>query len=303
MEPSTSEPSGESTVISSPHNEFIDTCSLVLSSKNIKHQIQRGNNGSIEIIVSPHLVERARYQLSRFLEENKNWPPPRIVASHTSFPSRLPTVAVIGSLAFFFMITGPWRPGAIWFEAGANDADAILDGGQWYRLITSLTLHADVSHLAGNCLVGAILIYYFLQINGVGFGLLAILLAGSTGNLVNILAHGQDHLSVGFSTAIFSIIGMLSMYQVVEQRQPFGIRFFVPFMAGAALLAMLGSSGGRTDLGSHLFGLLTGLIVGLLIAVNPVRQLRHSDFMQIFCFILTVCSLLVSWNRAFMVIM
>ena len=272
----------ETTVISSTHHDLIDSCSLVLSAKSIAHRIQQDSSGTITIITSPQVVERARYQLRLYLEENKNWPPPQVIAQHASFPSLLPTIILIGSLAFFFMITGPWRSSSLWFETGANDADAILDGGQWYRLITSLTLHADFSHLAGNCLIGAILIYYFLQINGVGFGLLAIILSGSAGNLINILAHGGNHLSVGFSTAVFSIIGMLSMYQMIEQRQPFGIRLFVPFMAGAALLAMLGSSGARTDLGSHLFGLFSGLIVGLIIALKPVKELRQSTFMQIF---------------------
>jgi rhomboid protease GluP len=300
MEPSISEPTGESIVISSPHHDLIDACSLVLSAKNIKHQIEQGSNGNIQIIAPPQVVERARYQLRLYLEENRNWPPPQVVVQHSSFPSLLPTLVLVGSLVFFFMITGPWRPGSLWFETGANDADAILDGGQWYRLITSLTLHADFSHLAGNCLIGGILVYFFLQINGVGFGLLAILLSGATGNLLNILAHGNNHLSVGFSTAVFSIIGMLSMYQVIEQRQPFGIRFFVPFMAGAALLAMLGSSGERTDLGAHLFGLLSGLIIGLLIAIKPVKHLRQSTFMQIFFFIIAVSSLFLSWNSAIM---
>ena len=196
------------------------------------------------------------------------------------------------------MVTGPWKPGSQWFEAGANDAEAVLAGGQWYRLITSLTLHADFTHLAGNCLIGGMLFYFFLQINGAGFGLLAVLLSGATGNLINDLAHGRQHFSVGFSTAIFGIIGMLSMYQMVEQRQPFGIRLFVPFMAGAALLAMLGSSGERTDLGSHLFGLLSGLVIGLFIAIKPVKQLRQSPFMQISFFIMAIIMLIFSWSSA-----
>ncbi len=174
----------------------------------------------------------------------------------------------------------------------------MLAGGQWYRLITSLTLHADFAHLAGNCLIGGILFYFFLQINGAGFGLLAVLLSGAAGNLTNDLAHGRDHLSVGFSTAIFGIIGMLSMYQMAEQRQPFGLRLFIPFMAGAALLAMLGSSGERTDLGSHLFGLLSGLVIGLFIALKPIKQLRQSPFLQISLFILAIAVLILSWNSA-----
>ena len=298
MESSSSATDSESVVISSRHHEHIDTCSLVLSAKNISHQIRQDGHGTIHIICAPETAGRARYQLNRYLEENRNWPPPQPTTRHPSFPALLPTVVLIGGLAFLFMVTGPWKPGSPWFEAGANDARAVLAGGQWYRLVTSLTLHADFTHLAGNCLIGGILFYFFLQINGAGFGLLAVLLSGAAGNLTNDLAHGRDHLSVGFSTAIFGIIGMLSMYQMAEQRQPFGIRLFVPFMAGAALLAMLGSSGERTDLGSHLFGLLSGLVIGLFIALKPLKQLRQSPFMQISFFIIAIAVLILSWSSA-----
>ncbi len=36
----------------------------------------------------------------------------------------------------------------------------------------------------------------------------------------------------------------------------------MPLGAGVALLAMLGSSGERTDFGAHLWGLVVGLIMG-----------------------------------------
>ena len=136
-----------------------------------------------------------------------------------------------------------------------------------------------------------------MQIQGIGFGLSAIILSGATGNLVNVLAHGGDHLSVGFSTAVFSIIGMLSMYQVVEQRQPFGIRFFIPLLAGAGLLAMLGSSGVRTDLGSHLFGLLSGLLYGLVMSCQPIKRMRQQPFLQIFLLIMATGILVLAWGR------
>ena len=298
MKSSSSATDSESVVISSRDHALIDTCSLVLSAKNITHQIRQDQQATMQITCAQEIAGRARYQLDRYLEENRDWPPPPPSVRHPSFPALLPTLVLIGGLAFFFTVTGPWKPGSFWFAAGANDARAVLAGGQWYRLITSLTLHADFTHLAGNCLIGGMLFYFFLQINGAGFGLLAVLLSGAAGNLANDLAHGRDHLSVGFSTAIFGIIGMLSMYQMAEQRQPFGLRLFVPFMAGAALLAMLGSSGERTDLGSHLFGLLSGLVIGLFIALKPLKQLRQSPFMQITFFILAIAVLILSWSSA-----
>jgi hypothetical protein len=42
-----------------------------------------------------------------------------------------------------------------------------------------------------------------------------------------------------------------------------------PLAAGLGLLAMLGSSGEQTDLGAHLFGLLVGVVAGIILALVP----------------------------------
>ena len=288
----------ETKIAASDNPSVIDTCALVLSSKNIDHRIEYQADEQIALLVSQESAEQARYQLSSFFTENRNWPPPQIIAQRESFPSLLPTLVTIGALAFFYMITGPWHQDAPWFATGANDADLVLKNGEYFRLVTALTLHADISHLAGNCLIGGFLIYFFLQINGPGLGLLAIIISGSTGNLINDLLHGGDHLSVGFSTAVFALIGMLSIYQIVEQKQPIGIRMFAPFMAGAALLAMLGSSGVRTDLGAHLFGLAAGFAFGLVLASHPVRKLRTSLFIQLLTLAVSTLILVAAWGSA-----
>ncbi len=78
----------------------------------------------------------------------------------------------------------------------------------------------------------------------------------------------MGHHFVGFSTAVFAVIGMLSMVSHHHQKRRIGFHFLMPFMAGAALLAMLGSSGERTDLGAHLFGLVSGLAIGRLLCLK-----------------------------------
>ena len=288
----------EIVVVTSNNNRVIDSCSLVLSSKNIGHHIRSGNDTEVAISIARKDLEKARYELDAYFRENKNWPPPKILPAPGAFHSLLPTLLISGGLAWFFMITGPWDHASIWFTAGANNAEAVIDSGQWYRVITSLTLHADFSHMAGNCLIGAFLIFFFLQTNGPGLGSLAIIISSAAGNYINDILHGSGHLSVGFSTAVFSLIGMLSMNRLIEQKEPVGIRMFVPFMAGAALLAMLGSSGEHTDLGSHLFGLIAGLAAGLILTSAPVQTLRKSSFFQVCCLISTFALLLFSWSKA-----
>ena len=84
------------------HQERIDTCSLVLSAKNISHHIRQDDRGTMQIICAPEIAERARYQLNRYLEENRNWPPPQLTVHHPSFPALLPTACPDRGPGLFF---------------------------------------------------------------------------------------------------------------------------------------------------------------------------------------------------------
>ena len=111
-------------------------------------------------------------------------------------------------------------------------------------------------------------------------------------------SHVDNHLFVGFSTAVFATIGMLSMISYHANRKFAGYHLLVPFMAGAALLAMTGSSGERTDLGAHLFGLLSGFAIGKLLTLKPLRELRSSFSLQVFLFLFTSLIIYTSWEVA-----
>ena len=285
-------------IFSSKEMLNVDTCSLVLSSKNIAHRIDREPDGSASILVAPDLEEMATGQLKRYFQENRNWPPKTETAEIEPLATAPPTILAIGAMALFYMVTGPFQTSSPWFANGAGNSREILYGGEYYRLVTALTLHADFSHLAGNCLIGGFLLHFFLQINGTGLGLLLLLLSAATGNYLNVLIHGPGHIFVGFSTAVFAMIGMLSMHQIIEQRRPFGIKMIVPFMAGAALLAMLGSSGVRTDLGAHLFGLLSGVGFGVISGIGQIQKIRKSSFVQTCAFLVSLFTLLTCWNLA-----
>ncbi len=286
------------TVYTSSDMMQVDACSLVLSSKNIGHRIERKADGSASIIVSAQREPEAARQLRAYFRENRNWPPPLIDSEFESLSSELPAFVIAAMLMLFYLVTGPYQSGSDWFREGAADSSAILQQGEYFRLITALCLHADFAHLAGNVLIGGFLIHFFLQISGTGIGLLLLLASASAANYVNALIHGPGHISVGFSTAVFAMIGLLAAHQLVEHKQMFGIRMLVPFMAGMGLLAMLGSSGVRTDLGAHLFGLLTGFILGVCTTMLLIKRLRQSAFVQNCSLLIVIFTILTCWNLA-----
>ncbi len=156
-------------------------------------------------------------------------------------------------------------------EIGRGSEAAIWRGELW-RVITSLTLHADWPHMAGNMAAGillAILLFHFI---GYGAGWLFILLSGSLGNLLNAWTHaGRGHASIGASTAVFGTLGLVVGLSISRQWRQVATRrprkFWTPLVGGIVLLGMLGTGGGRTDVTAHLFGFAVGAVTGGVLGV------------------------------------
>ena len=273
------------------------SCSLALSSMGISHHL-RQTADSMLLSVTAEDAPYAASQISAFLLENRNWPPKATVPDNTFSPLlQPPTLLLIGGLILFFTVTGNWSDRSVWFAGGAGDAEAILQNGEWYRLITALTLHADTVHLLGNCLFGGFIFHFFCRLTGNGLGVFSMLLTATVANLINVLLHGDNHLFVGFSTAVFAIIGMLAMISRQHRASKRYLRL-IPFMAGAALLAMIGSSGERTDLGAHFFGLCCGLASGWILTRPTLLQWRKSLFFQSTLFLLSCAAIIIAWKAA-----
>jgi membrane associated rhomboid family serine protease len=249
--------------------------SLVLRAANIPSVIEFEKRSWV-IKVSALHEQKAVEEIAAFMEENTDWPPYR---PQKKLPLPVltkyqpPTLLMMGALVIFFIITGPWSGSSEWFTRGAVSGRQIFEHGQWYRLVTALTLHADVVHLVGNILIGGILVHFLCRLLGNGLGWFLILASGTLGNLMNIYLHGSSHNSVGFSTAIFGTIGILSGYQAVSKRSAALKEILLPLAAGAGLLAFLGAGGPRTDLGAHFFGLLAGAVLGILLVFLPSQRI------------------------------
>jgi len=279
------------------NHELSQTCSLVLSAVGIHHITIESGNG-FELFVQPGAEEQARAELDSYFAENRNWPPQ--VPTRDDFQPFFhpPSLLMMGALFLFFTVTGPWQSKSIWFLGGAGETTAMLEGLQWWRLVTALTLHADLTHVLGNCFFGFVLIHFFFKMTGNGLGSFALLTSAVGGNLINTIAKGVGYSFIGFSTATFSVVGMLAMLSYHERKQLRHVHFLMPLMAGLAFLAMLGSSGERTDLGGHFFGLVCGLAAGRLLATQYVQKLRHSLVFQCTLFVLFISVISISWYLA-----
>jgi membrane associated rhomboid family serine protease len=274
--------------------EQLATLSLVLSAADIDHLVDH-DSGAVQ--VAPADNARAMAEWYAFEEENRGWPPPP-PARPALQPGTPPTLGLMTLLAFFHAHTGPWQAHSPWFARGAVDSEGVLVQGQWWRLFTGLTLHADLAHLAGNALIGGLIIHLLARTLGYGTAWLLLLLAGAGGNLLNLALRAQAHLSVGLSTAVFAAVGLLTGLQLVHCRTRSLRALLLPLGAGAGLLVLLGSGSGRTDIGAHFFGFVAGvcggLLTGLLLPVVPPHRPRF----QAVLFALAATLLMACWRLA-----
>lgn len=292
------EPRMTSTIGLPANRQQAEQWSLVLRAANIPSVIVFEKQSWV-IKVSPLHEHRALREIGAFMEENSDWPPAGTSRKRTLpvlTPYQPPTLLMMGALVIFYVITGPWSGASPWFAQGAVSGRQILEHNQWYRLVTALTLHANVVHLVGNILIGGVLVHFLCRLLGTGLGWCLILASGILGNLMNILLHGDAHNSVGFSTAIFGTIGILAGYQAASKRAAAWKEIFLPLAAGVGLLAFLGAGGPQTDLGAHFFGLVAGAVLGvLLIFLPPQRVLINKTILQTSLFVASLAVVSICW--------
>lgn len=235
----------------------------MLASQGIACEL-RPERGRWLLRVAPAQRERALDLLARWENENALRPEPTLSAG----PLRASRagIAIAAALLLFAAFTGPAARGTHWFRRGAADASALLAGELW-RAVTALTLHVDAAHVISNALASAIFLGWLGQRVGSGAAVALVLAAGALGNLANALWQGGAHRSVGASTALFGALGILSGLEA-GRRWFAGIRVaraWLPLAAGLALLAMLGTGRG-SDIGAHVFGLISGGVLGAAIS-------------------------------------
>lgn len=232
---------------------------VVLASAGIRGRVIRTGYQWM-VYVPEDLVRAASANLDAYEKENAaRRRPQKTLIDLGPTPMGVATAAVLLALHGVSYLD----PGRVfWLQHGRASAWRIL-GGEWWRTITALTLHADIGHIVANAATSVIFVGAVGRIFGSGLGVLLVLLGGALGNLINAIVRGVPHAAIGASTAVFAAVGILGGAQLVRHRR-LGAdwrRVWLPIGAALAILAMLGS-GAETDFLAHLFGLIAGVGVG-----------------------------------------
>lgn len=240
--------------------ERVADWSLALASAGIEHRVEP-ILGGFQLLVELAKLRAASAVLDDYDRENPPLQPARAapVLDEDLGGNALGLGLAIALLLFHAVVRLGLGTRA-WLPAGAASAERILHGETW-RAVTALTLHAGFAHVVGNAAACAIFVTLLGRRVGFGLGALLVLASGAGGNLLNALAHGGHHVSIGASTAMLGAVGLLGGLAAMH-RQRFALRrAWVPLAAALALLAMVGTAK-DSDLFAHLFGFLVGVALG-----------------------------------------
>lgn len=247
-----------------------------LSSRNIRYRVDR--SGDFPVIWVPlTFAELARRELEACDEQltrNLSRPAPVDTSGDAfSLPALLVFLLFFAVLARFHLQLVAHGLQASWQALGCWNRDAILQQQQWWRCLTAITLHADVQHLLGNMLFGIIFGSLAATRLGTGVAMLLMLGAGAAANALMTLFPNADHSSIGSSTMVYSLLGLLAATHTRrawrhcrDRRASWHLAKLLPWLplASATALGALNGAAPGADILAHLLGFLTGMVVGVV---------------------------------------
>ena len=155
-----------------------------------------------------------------------------------------------------------------------NSWMAVKWNGEYYRIFTSMFLHADLNHLLNNMFVLFIIGKRYEESEGkFRFGLVYFLggILASIASLSYNMILGNEVVSLGASGAIFALIGasVASVIKCRNKLKTISKRQMILFAVFSLYAGFVNTS---TDNIAHLGGLIAGFIIGLAITEQTHNQ-------------------------------
>lgn len=180
----------------------------------------------------------------------------------------------VNVLYFLYLeITGSTDDVFFMYTRGALLAPAVLEGHEYYRLLTALFMHFGIEHIINNMLVLFVIGGYLERALGHVKYLVFYLCCGVGSNCISLYFRDPEVLTVsaGASGAIFGVVGGL-LYAVAVNRGK------LDDLSGKQLIIMLvcslylGFTSSGVDNTAHISGLVLGMLLGFLLYRRPRKK-------------------------------
>ncbi|WP_288530142.1 rhomboid family intramembrane serine protease [uncultured Secundilactobacillus sp.] len=150
--------------------------------------------------------------------------------------------------------------------------NVLIDGGQWWRLVTPMFLHLSFEHI----LLNMVTLYFLgLQIEAL-FGhwrfLILFVVSGIGGNLASF-AFDPNALSAGASTAIFGLFGAFLMLGEAFRQNVYIHQMTRTFILFIGFNLVFGFFTPGVDIAGHIGGLIAGFLMGYVVGAPQIGRI------------------------------
>jgi membrane associated rhomboid family serine protease len=196
-------------------------------------------------------------------------------------------------LLAYYLVSGGYGGQGPLFRAGVLTTSA-FHAGQWWRVVTAATLHADLEHVASNA--GFLILLGWAASERFGAGVtLALLVGTAVAGFGVSLAFSDATSTVGASGGLFGLLGAAGGHGFRGRSDvPFPWRERLRVGGAAVLLLAFTAFSPEANIWAHVGGFTGGLVVGLL---SPVHR-RPVLWVQLTAGAAAVAALLFAWSRA-----
>ena len=184
------------------------------------------------------------------------------------------SLLAINIIVFLYLeFTGSTEDTQFMVSHGAMYAPLVVEGGQYYRLLTSIFMHFGINHIMNNMLILFLLGDNLERALGHIKYLIFYLICGVGANIVSLMVNLSNYrivVSAGASGAIFGVIGGL-LYAVVINRGQLEDLSTRQLVVVIACSLYFGFTSTGVDNTAHVAGLLFGILMGIIMYRRPKR--------------------------------
>jgi rhomboid protease GluP len=269
--------------------------SLVLTSQDISSTLlHRPDEGRWLVAVAPGDYARACEAIRLYQRENRTWEwrqPLPWTGVHFHWGVLFWCVVLLGLHSFDATHGYSLR------SRGILDTQAIR-AGEWWRLVTAVSLHANIAHLVSNLTMGGLFLGLAMARFGPGWALLTALLSGVIGNVLGWLVYPEPHQGLGASGMVMGGLGLVAVQSVAAWgRHPRALRFLATGVLSGTFLFILLGLDPNTDVIAHAGGYAGGLMFGILLARLP-QPSTENPAVNVLCELILTLLVIIAWGLA-----
>jgi membrane associated rhomboid family serine protease len=145
---------------------------------------------------------------------------------------------------------------------------ALVQQGEFYRMLAAPFLHGSLSHLQSNAIVFALVGYSLERQVGRAWLFCIFAAGGLAGSLMSLLVT-QTTVSVGASGGIMAMMAarFFVTFRMPNSRAKMRSQWFTLLNLGMAIYPLFSGAANGVDYGAHLGGAIFGLLIGVLLLV------------------------------------